>query len=497
MANIRETILNIIIEYDRGGARKPSLLKDSLDKVDYLETRDKAFIKRVVEGTLERQIQIDYIIDSFSRTRVRDMQPFIRSLMRMSTYQIMFMDQVPDSAACNEAVKLAKRHSFSGLSGFVNGVLRNISRNKDDIQYPDRDKEGGAEFLSAYYSMPKWICRMWLEEYGNETTEKMLAFFLEPRPVTVRVSLPSSSGESPENVSDKEAAKDSSTKKTDDNVSKKDTAKDIRTSAAVAASISRLREDLEAAGCAVTESNILPYALSLEKTDNIRYLPGFEDGRFFVQDVSSMLVTEIAAPEPSYTVIDVCAAPGGKSLHAAERAEKVLSGDVSERKCELIRDNAERMQISNVKVSVHDARIHDSSLENMADILYLDVPCSGLGIIGRKNDIKYNVTPGSLKEISALQWEIIGSSYDYVKVGGIMMYSTCTVNRGENEDMVKRICKELPFEAVDMTGRLPGALLEGLQGEKIAETAAQGYIQLLPGAFGTDGFFIAMLRRNG
>ncbi len=497
MANIRETILNIIIEYDRGGARKPSLLKDSLDKVDYLETRDKAFIKRVVEGTLERQIQIDYIIDSVSRTRVRDMQPFIRALMRMSTYQIMFMDQVPDSAACNEAVKLAKRHSFSGLSGFVNGVLRNISRNKDNIQYPDRDKDGGAAFLSAYYSIPEWICRMWLEEYGMSTTEEMLAFFLQPRPVTVRASFPTSSRESTENGMTNEAVADDSTKKTAQDVRTKKADEDSRIMAAVAATVPKLREDLEAAGCTVKESNILPYALDLEKTDNIRYLPGFEDGRFFVQDVSSMLVTEIAAPEPSQTVIDVCAAPGGKSLHAAERAEKVYAGDVSERKCDLIRDNAERLRISNIGIRVHDARIHDGTMENLADILYLDVPCSGLGIIGRKNDIKYNVTPGGLSEINALQWEIIKASYDYVRVGGIMMYSTCTVSRSENEDMVRRICEELPFERVDITDRIPGALLEGVRGEKIRETAGEGYIQLLPGAFGTDGFFIAKLRRIG
>ena len=136
MANVRELVLNILMEYERDGVRKPSLLKDSLNKYDYLETRDKAFIKRVVEGCIERQIQIDYILDSFSKTPTEKMQPFIRSLLRMSVYQIMFMDAVPDSAACNEAVKLAQKHKFAGLKGFVNGVLRNISRNKEKIEYP-------------------------------------------------------------------------------------------------------------------------------------------------------------------------------------------------------------------------------------------------------------------------------------------------------------------------------------------------------------------------
>ncbi len=454
MANIREITLNIINEYYRDGGGKPSLLKNSLDKYDYLDTRDKAFIKRVAGGCIERQIQIDYVIDSFAKTKVKDMQPFIRDLLRMSVYQILFMDQVPDSAACNEAVKLARRHKFNGLSGFVNAVLRNIARSKDSIPYPDVADDQGVPYLRAVYSMPEWICRMWISEYGFEKTRKMLEFFLQPRPTTVRVT----HSEVPEVVS-------------------------------------CLEKSLRDAGCMVTKSDILPYALNLEKTDNIRFLPGFDEGRFFVQDVSSMLVTEIADPGKDQIVIDVCAAPGGKSVHAAERTAKVISRDVSERKCDIIRENVERLSLDNIEVSAHDARIHDAQLEGQADILFLDLPCSGLGIIGRKNDIKYNVTEQSLKDLAALQWEIISASWNYVKSGGIMMYSTCTVDRQENEEMVSRICAELPFEAVDFSKDLPESLKQGEDGDKLLSTAKTGYIQLLPGEFGTDGFFIAKLRR--
>ncbi len=473
MANIREIALSILAEYDRDGVRKPSLLKDSLNKYDYLETRDKAFIKRVVDGCLERQIQIDYILDSFSKTKVNRMQPFIRSLLRMSVYQIMFMDAVPDSAACNEAVKLAQRHKFAGLKGFVNGVLRNVSRNKDKIEYPSKDKDGGIQYLSVYYSMPEWICRMWANDYGFEKTEKILEFFLNPRPTIARLNLRSF----PEKDREK----------------------------AVEAYIKELTD----AGVVVKRDASLPYALELEKTDNIAYLPGFDEGRFFVQDVSSMLVTEIADPAPGQTVIDVCAAPGGKSLHAAERVYVpgkdysfeeddgalpsdlkgvVISRDVSERKCHLIKENAERLTLDNVKVQFHDARIHDAALENKADILYLDLPCSGLGIIGRKTDIKYNASKQGMESLSKLQWEIIKTAWDYVKPGGTLMYSTCTINRAENEEMAERICKELPFEMVDISDRLPGAIT--------AESSAKGYIQLLPGEYDTDGFFIAKLRRK-
>ena len=435
MANIREIILNILMEYDKSEKRNPTLLKDSLEKYDYLETRDKSFMKRVVDGTLERQIQIDYVLDQFSKTKVAKMQPLIRSLMRMSVYQIMFMDQVPDSAACNEAVKLASKHKFVNLKGFVNGVLRNVSRNKETIEYPSRDKNAGADYLSVIYSMPLWICENFLQRFGFEKTENMLKFFLEPRPTTVRLN---------RNFFEKVEAVDAFVK------------------------------ELEAAGAVVRKSVFLPYVLELEKTDNIRFLPGFMEGKFTVQDCSSILLTETAQPQPGQTVIDVCAAPGGKSLHAAEKVGdggRVISRDISERKCDLIRDNADRMGFSNITVEAHDARVHDDSLEEKADVLYLDVPCSGLGIMGRKNDIKYNITEDGIKELNVLQWEIVKSSWNYVRKGGVLMYSTCTVSESENEAMVQRICSELPFEA-------------------------ESQRQILPGENGCDGFFIARLIRK-
>lgn len=450
MVNVREIVLNILIEYDRDGTRKPSLLKDALNKYDYLETRDKAFIKRVTDGCLERNLEIDYILDSYSKTPVKKMQPFIRSLMRMSVYQIMFMDQVPDSAACNEAVKLAAKHKFSGLKGFVNGVLRNISRNKDKIEYPDKKLNDGVDYLSVAYSTPEWLCKKWISEYGFERTEGILKFFLTARPTTVRVA---GGRENPSKVEE-------------------------------------LFKELSEAGVQVKKSDLLGYALELEKTDNIAFLPGFNEGRFAIMDVSSMLVAEAAGLKKGQVVIDVCAAPGGKSTHAAElvgEEGKVYSRDLSERKCELISENAERLGLENVSVSVGDAKIHDEKLNGAADVLYLDVPCSGLGIIGRKNDIKHNVSPKSLEEVNRLQWDIVKSSWDYVKCGGTLIYSTCTVNRAENEDMVNRICRELPFEVVDFKENMP---------KQLKDSVKDGCLQLLPGEFGTDGFFIARMRRT-
>ena len=468
MVNIREIVLNILMEYDKDGGRKTTLLKDALEKYDYLETRDKAFIKRVVEGCLERNIQIDYVIDSFSKTEVKKMQPLIRSLIRMGTYQIMFMDSIPDSAACNEAVKLAQKHKFAGLKGFVNGVLRNISRNKENISYPDKTENGGAEYLSVLYSVPVWLCKMWLTEYGFERTEGMLKFFLEPRPTAIRCTVDHRDGVS--GPSDMEIATENANK---------------------------LKKELEDAGVVVKENPILPYALELEKTDNIKYLPGYAEGRFAVQDVSSMLVTEIAGILKGHTVIDVCAAPGGKSMHAAQKVGadgKVFSRDVSVSKKELIAENAARLGLDNITIEVVDAKIHDDNMKRNADYLYLDVPCSGLGIIGRKSDIKQNIKKDKLTELTKLQWDIVKSCWDYVKVGGTLMYSTCTINKAENEQMITKICNELPFEPVDITDVLPKYILENDK-YNIKDTAKKGYIQLLPGEFGTDGFFIAKLKR--
>ena len=468
MVNIREIVLNILMEYDKDGGRKTTLLKDALEKYDYLETRDKAFIKRVVEGCLERNIQIDYVIDSFSKTEAKKMQPLIRSLIRMGTYQIMFMDNIPDSAACNEAVKLAQKHKFAGLKGFVNGVLRNISRNKENISYPDENENGGVDYLSVVYSQPSWLCKMWLTEYGFERTEGMLKFFLEPRPTVIRCT--AGKADTDNGLSDTEAAK---------------------------AAALKLKKELEEAGVVVKENPILPYALELEKTDNIRYLPGYAEGKFAVQDVSSMLLTEIADPLKGHTVIDVCAAPGGKSMHAAQKVGadgKVFSRDVSTAKKELIAENAARLGLDNITIEVVDAKIHDDNMKRNADYLYLDVPCSGLGIIGRKSDIKQNIKKAKLDELTKLQWDIVKACWDYVKVGGTLMYSTCTVNKAENEQMVKRICAELPFEPVDITDVLPKYITENDK-YNIKDTAKKGYIQLLPGEFGTDGFFIAKLKR--
>lgn len=447
--NTREIILDILLELGRREEYANILISAVLEKYDYLDGREKAFIKRVSEGTIERRIQIDYVLRLFSKVPVEKMKPFIRELLRMSVYQLLFMERIPDAAVCNEAVKLAKKRGFHSLQGYVNGVLRAVARGKDDIAYPDREKEKDA-YLSVYYSAPAWLVRHLCESYGAEACERILKSFLERRPVGIRMR---------ETVPQKERE--------------------------------RLLRAWRSAGVSVRTHPYLPYAAEAERTDGIKNLEGYEEGLFAVQDVSSMLVAEAAGIKAGDTVIDVCAAPGGKALHAADKLAgtgEVIACDLTVYKTDKIEENRARLRAGNVSVRVQDARLQDETLLGRADVLIVDVPCSGLGVIGRKQDIKYRVTRQSCREIVSLQKEIVRNVVQYLKPEGVMMYSTCTMNPEENEEMVHWICREFDMETVSMEERLPEAL---------KAAGRTGCLQLLPGIDPTDGFFIAKLRRAG
>lgn len=457
--NIRELIVDMLLEMEREKIYSNVLIRNVLDKYDYLPAKDKAFIKRVTEGTLERRIQIDYIIDAFSKVSAEKMKPLIRNLLRMSVYQILFMEAVPDAAVCNEAVKLASKRKFQSLKGFVNGVLRNIARRKEEMKidggkgaadfYPNRMK-APIDYLSVVYSMPKHFIEMWLEEYGMERTEKMLKAMLEVRPVTIRI-------------------KESLTKE-----EKKS-----------------LLADMERAGIEAKRHPYLPYAYCLNHVEGVKNIPGYEEGLFAVQDVSSMLCVECAGISRGSFVVDVCAAPGGKSVHGAEKAGasgRVLARDISEEKIFFIEENAKRQKMDSIKAEVFDAAQYDEELAGRADVVLADVPCSGLGILGRKRDIKYNVTKEMLLELPAIQKKILNTVWKYVKPNGILVYSTCTIRKEENEENVRWFLKNFPFEAEDISGRLRGI--------PKAETASEGYVQLWPGTHEADGFFIAVFRRK-
>lgn len=462
--DIREIALETLLAFEREEQYSSRLIKDVLDKYNYLAPRDKGFIKRVTEGTLERRQELDYYLDHFSSHPVKKMKPLIRCLLRMSVYQLLFMDSVPDSAVCNEACKLAAKHGFGSLRGFVNGVLRNLCRNKHCLPLPDEEEEP-LQYLAVKYSMPEWLVRRFLEEYGRKITKTMLEGLMEIHPVSLRFC----SGTDPEER---------------DEISRK------------------IRER----GAVLRESPYLSAGRFLERGENISELPGFQEGKWTVQDISSALAVELAGIRKTDFVMDVCGAPGGKSIFAAEKADKVLSRDVSEEKTGLIRDNISRMGAENIEVQTWDAACFDESYEAKADVVLADVPCSGLGVMGKKRDIKYRITPESMESLYTLQREIVRVCSRYVKPGGTLLYSTCTVSLAENEEMVRFLTGELGFVPLPFEEELPPLLLEQKrETEALREREGKDFkltveerracIQLFPGFMEADGFFIARLKK--
>ena len=429
--SVRELVLDILLEVNEKEQYSHLVIRDVLNKYQYLEKQERAFLTRLAEGTIEHMLEMDFIINSFSKVKVKKMKPLIRNLLRMSVYQLKYMDSIPDAAVCNEAVKLAKKRGFGQLRGFVNGVLRNIARELPNLQYPDEKLEP-VRFLEVTYSVPAWMVEQWIRDYGYEQAKEICESFLKERPITIRTNL---------------------TKIAPD----------------------ALKEKLEAEGVIVQPIELLDYAFEISGFDYLQSLDSFNEGLFYVQDISSMMVAEIAAPEKESYIIDVCAAPGGKSSHLAEKMEgtgMVEARDLTEYKVSLIEENIVRHGLNNMNAVQKDATIFDESSVNKADVLICDLPCSGLGVMGKKTDIRYKMTAEKQRDLVQLQREILSTVHAYVKPGGNMVYSTCTIHKGENEDNVEWFVKEHP------------------------EFALLSKEQMFPGGTYHDGFFIAKLRRN-
>lgn len=437
--NVREIVLDILLEITERGRYSHVVLSQALSKYQYLEKQDRAFITRVTEGTLEYLIQIDYVIGRYSSVKVAKMKPVIRGILRMSVYQILYMDRIPDSAVCNEAVKLAQKRHFQGLKGFVNGVLRTVSRQKDHLEFPD-DGIG--------YSVPPWLLKMWETEYPGETVRRFLKAFLQKSRLCVRGCL--------------------------DRAKKQ-----------------QIIDSLAGQGVKVTDSGYGECILFLEDVDYLEALEAFREGWIQVQDLSSAMAVLAAKPEKGQYCIDVCGAPGGKAMHLADILEGtgfVEVRDISEYKVGLIEENIRRLGCHNIKAAVMDACVRDEGSVEKADLVLADLPCSGLGVIGRKPDIKLRMTRESMEALAQLQRRILSVVWQYVKPGGTLVYSTCTINRKENEENAAWFAENFPFEPVNIEGRLGEGIRE--------ETMKEGYVQLLPGVHPCDGFFLAVFKRK-
>lgn len=424
----REVILDVLMDIEQNSTFSNLALQKALKKNQFEDKKLRAFVTRMCEGITESRITIDYIINQYSKTKVNKCKPFIRSVLRMGCYQILFMDGVPEHAAVSESVKLARKHGFSSLSGFVNGVLRSIAREKECIAYPDEQKNP-TEYASIRYSMPEWLVKKIYTDYPKQALSIIKGCF-EERMTTIRVN---------SCKIDKES----------------------------------LKQELEAVGIEVHDGLYDASALRIRNYDFIRKIPGYKKGYFTVQDESSMCAIRAAKIKPKDILMDICAAPGGKTTAAAEYMNgtgMIYSMDISEDKLSLIEENVERLGFSNVNISAHDATTPFEI--NNVDVVIADVPCSGLGIIGRKNDIKYRLSEDGLDELVTLQRRILDNVSGYVASGGTLLYSTCTINPNENEDNVEWFLASYPQYSL-VEKRL-----------------------FLPGVDQCDGFFYAVLRKE-
>lgn len=447
--NTRELVLDLLLEINVNGSFSHISVGNILKKHQYLEKTERSFITRVTEGTMENLILIDYIIDQYSTVKVNKMKPVIKNILRMTVYQFLYMDSVPNAAAVNEAVKLTIKRGFRQLKGFVNGVLRNIERNLDNISYPNAANDL-VTHLSVMYSVPKWIVEQWIYQYGTEEASRMIKASIEDK------------------NKNRVAVRTNTLKTTDEEV----------------------MAMLESEGVTVEKT---PYGtgLYIKNFDYISRIEAFRKGYISVQDISSMMVAKIAAPKEGDYCIDICAAPGGKSLHMCELMNGkgfVEARDLTQRKIDLIRENIDRHGAKNIEARISDALEYDNLSREKADVVIADLPCSGLGVIGKKSDIKYNMTSEKQNTLVKIQRDILKNALKYVKKGGYIVFSTCTTNKSENIDNFNWIKESFDYEPVDIEGLLP----EGLK----KDTAKNGYIQMLQGIDETDGFFIGKLKRK-
>lgn len=447
--DIRLLALETLLEAEKQNMFVKDALHRTLTMKQFLSKQDRAFLTRLVSGVTEYRIRLDYILNSFSKTRMEKCKPVIRNLLRMGAYQLVFMDSIPAAAACSESVRLAKKKGFGNLSGFVNGVLRSTARGLDTVAYPREERE----YLSIWYSIPRWLTDCLIEWYGMDRTKAYLEASVRPAGLTIRVN---TAHVTPEELTGR----------------------------------------LQATGVEVSQGKYVRYALRLSNMNYVNRLPGFREGDFFVQDESSMLVYELAGLdrlqwEGKLRVIDLCAAPGGKCTHFAQKLGdrvQILAGDRTEKKVSMIRENIERLGMSQIEVRSWDARNMDPALLEWADVVIADLPCSGLGILSKKSDIKYHMGREQLDELVTLQRQILGTAASYVRPGGILIYSTCTVNPSENVENARWFTENYPFREDSVMEFVPEPLRQYVENESM--------LQLVPGEVECDGFFIARFRRN-
>ncbi|MCA0983488.1 16S rRNA (cytosine(967)-C(5))-methyltransferase RsmB [Halobacillus yeomjeoni] len=443
---LRETALNLLTRIGEQGGYSHVLLDREINKLN-LSAQDGGLLTEIVYGTLQRRDLIDFYLEPFT-AKQKKIKPWVRWLLYMSVYQMVFLERVPDHAIIHEAVEISKKKGHKGISSFTNGVLRNIQRkgirDLDEIKDP-------IQRLAVETSHPKWLVERWVSQYGKDVTEDMCRANMHHLPMSVRVQ--------PLRLTRDEA-------------------------------MEQLRED----GYKVEESIFSKQGFIVSQ-GNILNHPLFQEGKLTVQDQSSMLVAEMMDLEKGMTVLDACSAPGGKTTHIAEKLEDegtVIAYDLHEKKAKLVNEKAEQLQLTTIKASQADSRKLDERHESDTfDRILLDAPCSGLGVLRGKPDIKYHKKKEDIFSLRKIQDDLLEKVSPLLKEGGKLVYSTCTVDRHENEEAVQHFLKAHPEFQLDPT------FTDDLPEELKSSTGLSEYgLQLFPQDWDTDGFFLTRFVRK-
>ncbi len=439
--NVRDAALTILLTVDKSQAYSNLLLHQTIEKYK-IDAKDRSLLTEITYGTLQHKMTLDYYLEPFIRGKV---DLWVRWLLRMSLYQMEYLSRIPAHAAVNEAVEIAKRRGHKGIASMVNGILRSILR--EGVRSIDLI-EDDHERLAIATSHPQWLVDRWVDSYGYEHTKAMLEENNVPPLQTVRVN---------------------TTKATVENV----------------------LATLEREGVKAVRSEIMPECLHLQ-TGQAARTAAFKHGLITIQDESSMLPANVLNPEPGMKVLDMCAAPGGKTTHMAEKMQNegsILAMDLHPKKLDLIDENTARLGLDIVQTAPLDGRkAADFLAKESFDAVLVDAPCSGLGVMRRKPDIKYTKREEDLESLQTIQLAILGNAVQVLKPGGRLVYSTCTVDKRENEGTVEAFLAAHPeMEAQELTN-LP---------EKLLAKQHSGMLQVFPQDFGSDGFFVAAFRKKG
>ena len=437
-ANARECALSVLVACRRNGAWADAALKAQLGKCA-LSAQDAALCSRIVYGVMQNELLLNWYLSAYCTQKLDHLQPPLADILRIGAYQILFLDKVPDHAAVSESVELCRTNGRSAASGLVNAVLRKVAQNK---AHPPALPQDTLARLSIAYSHPQWLVKKLVSLLGVEEAERFLRIDNEAAPMTVQVN-------------------------------------PLKTDA------DALARELAGDGVKAVPHGWVPDCFELSGTGDLTTLTAFYQGRFTVQDAAAKLVTYAAGFEKGQDVLDVCAAPGGKSFAAAfamENEGHILSCDLHENKLRRIREGAQHLGVTCIETACADGRVFREEWAGRFDTVICDVPCSGLGIIRKKPDIRYK-DPSELKALPDIQRAILENSARYVRPGGVLVYSTCTVLPEENENVTEAFLAAHP-EFIYEEFSLPN-------GE-----AAPGYLTLWPQRNGTDGFYLSRMRRR-